>query len=158
MVEFPTLEESGITFGDVDFAVKREESTFGNVCKHAFYKCLYVVRMVWDSLIDLVSGKYSMDAVSGPVGTAGVISDAAKMGIANLAYIVVVISVNLGIFNLLPIPALDGSHVIISFFEMVTGVKVPTKVVAVMDTIGLMTLLALMVFITGKDITKLFSR
>ena len=158
VVAFPTFEESGMTFGDIDFVPTREESNLGNVCKHAFYKCVSVVRMVWESFIDLLGGKYTMDAVSGPVGTAGAISDAAKLGFANLLYIVVIISVNLGIFNLLPIPALDGSHVIISFFEMVTGIKVPTRIVATIDMIGLMALLSFMAFITFKDISKIFFR
>ncbi|MBO5788664.1 MAG: site-2 protease family protein, partial [Clostridia bacterium] len=121
-------EQSGIKYAVPDFFVTPiEHKTVGVVAKQAFYKCVWVVEMIWESLFDLVSGKYTVDALSGPVGTAGAISDAAKDGWETFALMVVVISVNLGIFNLLPLPALDGGHLLLILIEMVTRKKVSPK-------------------------------
>lgn len=153
---FPTVEESGVTVGEVDFRVLAEQKTVGTVAKHAFYKSVYAVGMIWESMIDLVTGKYSMEAMSGPVGVAGAISDAAKDGFATLAVMAVIISINLGLFNLLPFPALDGGHLLFIVIEMITGKKVPAKVGAIFDAVGLMLLFGLMIIVTFQDITKLF--
>ena len=153
---FPTVEESGVTVGEVDFRVLAEQKTVGTVAKHAFYKSVYAVGMIWESMIDMVTGKYSMEAMSGPVGVAGAISDAAKDGLATLAVVAVIISINLGLFNLLPFPALDGGHLLFIVIEMITGKKVPAKVGAIFDAVGLMLLFGLMIFVTFQDITKLF--
>lgn len=155
-VTFSTMEESGITMGEADFRVRAEKKTVGTVVKHAFYKSVYVVGMIWESMFDLFTGKYSMDAMSGPVGVAGAISEAAQNGLYSLAMITVVISINLGLFNLLPFPALDGGHLFFILIEMVTGKKVPAKVGAIIDAVGLLLLFSLMIFVTFQDIGKLF--
>ena len=71
-------------------------------------------------------------------------------------YLMVVISINLGIFNLLPLPALDGGHILLILIEMVTRRKVPPKVAGLIDFVGLSLLLLLMVAVTFKDIFALF--
>ena len=151
-IVFPSEEENGISFGTLDFYVAPEEKTFGVVIKQSFYKSCYLVQAVWDSLIDLITGRYSLKAVSGPVGTAQAISEVAKTGIYSFLYIVGLISVNLGIFNLLPLPALDGGHVLYTLIELVSRKKLPAKTIAWIDTVGLFLLLALMVVVTFKDI------
>ncbi|MBP5209589.1 MAG: site-2 protease family protein [Clostridia bacterium] len=157
-VTFPTITEQGQTLGIPDFAVKAEQKTFGNILKQSFYKSVYVVRMVWESIFDLLRGRYGVEAVSGPVGTAEVIVDAAKNGLYSLSLVAVVISVNLGIFNLLPLPALDGGHVMLNLIELITRKKVPPRYTAVIDAVGLLVLLSLIVLITCKDVTSLFKR
>ena len=154
-VVFPTVVESGVTVGQVDFRVRAEHKTVGTVIKHGFYKSVYAVGMIWESMIDMVTGKYTMEAMSGPVGVAGAISDAAKDGLATLAVVAVIISINLGLFNLLPFPALDGGHLLFIVIEMITGKKVPAKVGAIFDAVGLALLFGLMIFVTFQDITKI---
>lgn len=97
------------------------------------------------------------NAVAGPVGVIGVVSDAAKMGIPTLINIGAMISLNLGIFNLLPIPALDGGKLFLLFIEAIRGGKKldPNKE-AILNMAGFMLLMGFMVFVTYKDITKLF--
>lgn len=67
------------------------------------------------------------NSVAGPVGVIGIVSDAAKMGIINLIYIAAVISLNLGILNLLPIPALDGGRLLILGIEAIRGKEIRSK-------------------------------
>lgn len=156
-VQFPTMEESGQTFGDPDFYVYGQTKTVGSFFSHAFFKCVYVVDMIWESIFDLFTGRYGMEAVSGPVGTGNVIAEATRTGgLYALANITVIISINLGIFNLLPLPALDGGHILLNLVEIVTRKKVPQKISAIVDAVGLLLLLLLMVVVTFKDIFMLF--
>ena len=155
-IHFPTLTEQGQSFGDYDFLVYGEKKTFGVVIKQSFHKSCYMVNMVWDSLIDLITGRYSFEAVSGPIGTTTVIADAAKMGWQNLFFLMALISVNLGIFNLLPLPALDGGHIFYTLIELVTRRRLPEKVVGILDSVGLILLMGLMVVVALKDIFALF--
>lgn len=96
------------------------------------------------------------NSVAGPVGVIGIVSDAAKMGIINLIYIAAVISLNLGILNLLPIPALDGGRLLILGIEAIRGKKLDPNKEAMIHSVGLMVLMGFMLFVTYKDILKLF--
>ena len=154
-IVFPTQEESGETFGVIDFRPYAEEKNFGVVVKQSFYKSKYLVTMIWDSLIDLITGRYSLKAVSGPVGTATVISNAAKSGFNTLLLLTALISVNLGIFNLLPLPALDGGHLLYTLIELISRRRLPPKAIQIIDSVGLILLLGLMVVVTAKDIFTL---
>lgn len=157
-IQFPKTEQSGQSFGDADFRIYAErDHHFGTIVKHTFYKSVYIVGMVWQSAFDLITGRYSFDAVSGPVGTGQVIADAAKSGLATLANITAVITINLGIFNLFPLPALDGGHIFVNLAEIITRKKIPPKVTAIIDTVGLVLLMGLMLVVTAKDIFRLFS-
>jgi regulator of sigma E protease len=157
-VHFPVRQMSGQLFGATDFLVYQvEKKDFATVAEQAFYKSCLNVKMVCDSLIDLIGGRYTMEAVSGPIGTAGVITDAAASGDSEYLFsLIALITINLGIFNLLPVPALDGSHIIYTLVEMVTRKKPPAKLVTILDMIGLFALLGLMVLITFKDIAAFF--
>lgn len=154
-ITFPTQEENGETFGVIDFVPYAVHKNFGTVVSQSFHRAGYLVRMVWDSIIDLITGRYSLRAVSGPVGTAGVISDAAKSGMNTLLLLTALISVNLGIFNLLPLPALDGGHLFYTLIEMVSRRRLPPKVVSIIDAVGMFLLFGLMIVVTVKDIVTL---
>ena len=154
-VVFPTVTESGQSFGSMDFRVRRAEKTFGNFMTFSFRKSFLIVRMCWESLFDLITGRYTLAAVSGPVGISSAIGNAAKEGITSLLYIVSLISINLGFMNLLPIPALDGGRLITVLFEMITRKRVPEKIEGMINTVGLMVLLLLSFVIMIKDVVQL---
>lgn len=154
-VVFPTATESEQTFGMVDFGVNKKEKTLLSVLGYSFEKSVLTVRMCWESLFDLISGRYSLGAVSGPIGISSAIGTAASYGIPSLLNIVVLISINLGVMNLLPIPALDGGRLISILFEMITRKKVPQKIEAAINAVGLMLLLGLSVLVMVKDVFQL---
>ena len=155
-VVFPVLEEQGQSFGMMDFRVYAKEKTFGGTLSYAFSKSALTVRMVWESLYDLITGRYSFGAVSGPVGISGALGDAASAGIAPLLSLVALISINLGVMNLLPLPALDGGRLLTIAIEMITRKKLPTKVEGIVNAVGLILLLGLSFVILIKDIVQIF--
>ncbi len=155
-VVFPTEESEGQVFGVMDFQVWASEKTFGSVLSYSMSKSWLIIRMVWESLFDLITGRYTIAAVSGPVGISGAIGDAAKLGFTSLLYITGLISINLGVMNLLPIPALDGGRLVCILFEMITRKRIPKNIEASVNGIGLLLLLGFSVFIMIKDIVGLF--
>jgi regulator of sigma E protease len=158
-VSFPIFSESGASFGEADFKLYAEPKTVGNVIKHGFFRSFSTAKMIWDSLVDMVSGRYGVEAVSGPVGITQEIGKAAKAGLSTLLYMGVVISMNLGIFNLLPIPALDGGRLFFRIIEAIRGGK-PLKPEweSYIHMVGILVLLGLMILISFKDVVQLFRK
>ena len=112
--------------------------------------------MVFLSLVDLIRGRYSINELSGPVGVTSVISQAASYGIDSLLNIIAFISINVGIFNLIPFPALDGGRALLLLVEMITNKHLNRKTEAIINFIGLAFLLIIMLFATYNDILKFF--
>ncbi len=155
-VKFPTFMESGTVFGNVDFYVLGEDVNPATVLKHSFFRAVSTIKMIWESLFDLVTGRYDMGAVSGPVGVTEALGEAAEEGAQDLIYLAVVISMNLGIMNLLPFPALDGGRLLFQLIELVRRKPIPTEVEGMVHFAGLVLLMILFVVITFKDIMNLF--
>ena len=154
-VEFPTFTDSGATFGEADFIPYAEPKNFGNIIKHSFFRSLSTIKMIWDSLVDMISGRYGLEAVSGPIGITETVGEVAKQGGMNLLYLFVVLAMNLGVVNLLPVPALDGGRFVFLLIEGIIGRPINRKVEAYVNAAGLFILLALMVLIGFKDIFTL---
>ncbi len=157
-VRFGTFSESGATFGSYDFKVKAENRGFGSLIKHTFFRSVSTVKMVYDSLFGLITGRFGIEAVSGPVGVVEVVGDAAKMGWGNLIYIVAVLTINLGVFNMLPFPALDGGRFLFLIIEAIRRKPINKNVEAYINFAGIVILFAFMIFVTCKDILKLIFR
>lgn len=155
-VVFPTETEQGQVFGMMDFRVYRKEKNFGNVMGYAFSRAGLIVRMCWESIADLITGRYTLAAVSGPVGISEAIGTAAKAGEIELLNIVGLISINLGVMNLLPVPALDGGRMVTILIEMITRKKLPPNVESTINAVGLAVLLGLSFIIMIKDVVGLF--
>lgn len=155
-VKFATEEIEGISYLTVDFYVVPEEKTFLSYISQTFNTALSYCAVVLRSLIDLIAGKYGISAISGPVGVTAVIGSAAKQSLLNLIPIMALITINLGLFNLLPLPALDGGRLVFILFEMIFKKPVPQKYEAVVHLVGMILLLTLMALITFKDIFALF--
>lgn len=155
-VKFPTFTDSGVVFGQYDFTLKNEDVNPLTIFKHAALRSFSTVKIVIDGLVDLVTGRYGMDAVSGPVGMTEAVGTATSGGPYSLLYLFTLITMNLGVFNLLPLPALDGGRIIFLIIEGIRRKPLKREIEHFINTAGLMVLLALMVFITIKDIFKLF--
>lgn len=156
-VVFPTDKEQGQIFGMMDFQVYRIEKNFFKVIGYSLSKSVLIVRMCWESIIDLITGRYTVAAVSGPVGISQVIGEAANQGATSLLSIVSLISINLGVMNLLPVPALDGGRMVMILIEMITRKKVPANIEATINAVGLAILLGLSAIIMIKDVIGLFN-
>ena len=156
-VVIPNDTQDGTVVGLIDFVVVREEALdFPTVIKHTWYRSLSTVKTVFDSLFGLFSGRFGVEAISGPVGITKTIGEVAQnYGFLNLLYLVVVISVNLGVMNLLPLPALDGGHIFIYLIELIRRKPLKKEVEAMINFIGLVLLLGLAVIIAFKDVFTL---
>ncbi len=155
-VVFPTESSAGATFGNYDFIMQAEKADFGTIMKHSFFRSFSTVKVIVDSLVDLIGGRYGADAVSGPVGMAGAVGEATKSGFNSILYLFTLITMNLGVFNLLPLPALDGGRLIFLVIEGIRRKPVKKEIEQTINTVGIMLLMALMLFITVKDIFNLF--
>lgn len=167
-VVFPVVENQGQTIGIMDFqiyAIDKEITSVGSfftvagkIIGYSVSKSVLIVRMCYESIIDLIVGRYTVEAVSGPVGITEVIGEAANLGIAPLFSMIALISINLGIMNLLPIPALDGGRMILILVEMIAKKKLPPEIEAKINGISLAILLGLSAIIMIKDIVVIFIR
>ena len=156
-VRFPTISSEGQAFGIIDFAITGyNDKNIFTVLSTAFRKSALTMRMCWESIYDLLTGRYTAAAISGPVGISSAIGEAAKAGFLSLLNITVIISMNLGFMNLLPIPALDGGRIAVILIEMVTRKKLPARVEAIINGVGLALLLLLSAVIMVKDVIGLF--
>lgn len=117
---------------------------------------LNLTGMLYKFLGMLITGKLGLGGVSGPVGVVKEIGNAAKTGVANLIFLLAYININLGVFNLLPIPALDGGRAIFILIEMIFGKKISQEKEGYIHMVGLILLLGLIAIVTIKDVIKLF--
>ena len=157
-VQFDTWQdEDGQTHMSLGFVVYGIKKTPRSVLKEAWNSTLYYGRIVFTSLADLVRGRESINNLSGPVGIVTAIGQAASYGWQDLLELLALITINLGVFNLLPFPALDGGKVVFLIIEGVTGHAVPEKLQGLL-TIGAFALLfGLMLFATYNDIIRLLT-
>lgn len=161
-VQFGSTTEDGIVLGVMDFTVFGKEKTFGGVLREAFWQSYATVYMTFDSLVDTFSGRYGIDAVGGPVAVGGEIDKTIKQSegftdtLVTLSSLVVMISVSLGIFNLLPIPVLDGGRLLFYIIEAIRRKPLNPKYEQAVSAVFTVLLLGLMAFVLIKDIAGLF--
>lgn len=155
-VTFETYtDEDGYKQMVIDFYVYPREKTVASVIDEAAKWTVSLARTVFLSLVDLVTGNVAINQMSGPVGIVSVISEAATIGIENVLMILAMITINLGIFNLIPFPALDGGRLMFLIVELLRGKPVNQKYEILVNTAGMVMLLAFMAFVTFSDITRL---
>lgn len=157
-VRFDTWQdEAGEQHMSLGFTVYGIEKTPANVVKEAANSVLYYGRIIFTSLVDLLRGRESINDLSGPVGIVTAIGQAASYGLRDLLDLLVLISINLGIFNLLPFPALDGGKVAFLLIEGLTGHAVPEKIQGSLTMAAFALLFGLMLFATYNDILRLIA-
>ena len=108
------------------------------------------------SVIKLIQGTLSPKTLGGPIMIAQMAGQQAKLGMANLLFFTALISVNLAILNFLPIPVLDGGHLIFFFIEAVIGRPVSIRVREIAQQAGIFVLILLMIYVFYNDITRVF--
>ncbi len=145
-----------------DFSILGEEKNVLNVLGSALGYSLSMGRMVYLSLFDLLRGQYGLNDLAGPIGTVTVIADIAQSSMVNVDWsglfmMMAMITINIGLFNLLPVPALDGGHLFFMVFEVIFRKPVPQKYESWIHAAGLIILLGFMAIISFSDIWKLVS-
>jgi regulator of sigma E protease len=161
-VQFKQFEFEGKLYIEQDFIIVGEDHTFFNVLKNSILDSASIVQMVRLSLVDLCTGKYGMKDVSGPIGTISAIADSTAQGptaidklftaLTLLSYI----TINVGVFNLLPVPALDDGRLFFIFIEMIRRKPISPKKEGIIHTVGLVILLLFMLIVSISDIIKVF--
>lgn len=150
----PTEDENLKTIV-IDFRVLPIEKTPITVVKEAGLWTCSLARMVFLSVMDLITGRVAVNTLAGPVGVVSVISDAVSYGWDSLAMVMALITINLGVFNLLPVPALDGGKLFLLLVEAIRRKPIPEKYEIFINSAGFVLLMGLMAFATFNDIAKL---
>ena len=156
-VEFPVITDENI--GEcytLDFLVYGEKRSFISTVKYSFDWTISISKSIYSFFGTLFTGNADLNQISGPVGTTAAIGQSVQLGLDSLLLIVALISINLGIVNLLPFPALDGGRILFLAIEAVRRKPMSQKVEYSINAAGLILLLTLMLVITVKDVIQLF--
>lgn len=148
-----------------DFTVKPLEKNFGTVLEQTVSQTCTLAKTVWQSLIMLVQGRFSINDLSGPVGMTKAVSMVASEGLKtnflsavnNIIFIMALITVNLGVVNMLPFPALDGGRFVFLLIEAVIRRPLPRKFEYIVNGVGLAILLIFILLISVKDVWQLIT-
>lgn len=163
-VDFYTyLGDDGEPAVAIDFSVEPIKKTFASLVSESWNSTFSVVRMIWKSLFGLVTGTYGMNDMAGPVGAASVVTQAAQVGLEtsfldavnNIVYMMMIITVNLGIVNLLPLPALDGGRFLFMLIEVIIRRPIPQRYEGWVHAAGFIILLGFIAVITLNDIVRI---
>ena len=114
--------------------------------------------MMYDVLRQLLTGDVSVKELSGPVGIVYAVNETAKSGIMYVVYLAALLSLNLAIINMLPLPALDGGRLLFLVIRKITGRRVTDEMEGRIHFIGIMLLMLLMVYVTFNDVISSSSR
>lgn len=140
---------------DVGFSVLPVEKNFFTVTKEAFMNTLSYGRLIYLSLLDLVTGHIPVNQLSGPVGIVSELGRALNIGWTSVVQILALISINLGIVNMLPLPALDGGRALLLIVEAIRRKPIRQKYEIAINMAGFAVLMCLMVFVSFNDILRL---
>lgn len=147
---FPEVKEGRTVIGVAPAYIK----SFSSAVRGGFEKTSMFLRLMFEFIGMVFQGKVSTNDLSGPVGVIREVGVAARLGIYNLLYLLGFISINLGFFNLLPIPALDGSRIVFLVIELIRGKPIDPDREGFIHLIGFVLLISLMLIVTYKDILK----
>jgi len=165
-VTFETMKaQEGKNVIIYDFIIRGVRPSLSNVPRYAFQEAASMSRIVWISLFDLLTGQYGLSDLSGPIGAVGYIAEAATQTTPSgerdysfLLTIMALMTINIGIFNLLPVPAMDGGRLLFMLIELIFRRRVPAKYEGWIHAVGLVLLLIFMAVVSFSDIVNLIKR
>jgi len=152
-----TIEEKGQSYGQIGVMYESpvEKNPLKAVAFGAEQTYTWFVK-IFELLGMLVTGQFTIDALSGPVGIYKATEEVAQYGVFNLMNWAAILSINLGIMNLLPLPALDGGRLLFFLFEAIRGKPIDRQKEGMVHFVGIMLLMVLMVVVTWNDIQRFF--
>ena len=148
----------------LDFRIYGLDKTVGNVASYTCRQFVSTARLIWISLRDLIRGKYGFHDLSGVVGIVDTAVEAVEAKetfhdkAMNLMDLMSFITINVGIFNLIPFPALDGGRLVFLIIEAIRRKQIPAHIEGMIHFVGLAVLMILMIAVTFQDIAKIFQR
>ncbi|MFZ5979973.1 MAG: RIP metalloprotease RseP [Candidatus Zixiibacteriota bacterium] len=148
------------TIGIIGFYEKTwiaDQYNIASAFKQGFYTAHYWVYETGKVVVSLITGKFSMKMIGGPVFIAKASGEAARKGIYSLFSLMALLSINLAVLNVLPIPILDGGHLVFLIAEKIKGSPLSVKTRAIAQQVGLLLLMAVIIMVTYNDILRLFS-
>ena len=162
-VVFPQFEDQDIIFGESDFKVWAiRDPSLWQLIRVTCHRSLSLVKMVWDSLFNLITGRFSVSSLSSPIGVTAAVKDTitqsgwdAQQILQYVLNITAVISINLGVFNLIPFPALDGGRFLFLVIEGIRRKPISQEIESKIHFAGIVLLMILMVLVVSKDIIAL---
>ena len=155
-INFSVKGEDGKLYWSPGFKVTRVSPSFFGAFDYAGRQTFSLMRNSILSISDLVTGRIGLSELSGPVGVGQVVGQAAQAGLMSVLSLAAFISISIGIFNLLPFPALDGGRIVFLLLEAVRRKPVNPKWEGYINAAGLILLFGLMIVVTLKDIIGLF--
>ena len=141
------------------FTLQKMDINALNVWGEAWNRTKFVVKLVYQSFWQIVTGKIGIHEVSGPVGIVKEVNTAVNSGDESwldVLNLIALLTINLGIFNLLPIPALDGGRILFVLWELITRKRIPPDKEGIIHAVGMLLLLLFVLVISFKDVMSLF--
>lgn len=152
-----TTLEDGSPYYLVGFTVEQKPLGILGALHEGFFQTIWMIKLVFISLGMLFTGGASVGDLSGPVGVVSAMSTVAQTGFADFIFFAGFLAVNIGVMNLLPLPALDGGRIFFVFYEMIFKKPIPRDKEGYVHFIGFMLLIGLMLFATWNDIMRLIT-
>lgn len=157
-----TTYEDGTEAIQFDMYILGVDTNFFNVLKYSALETVSTIKIVYNSLFDLITGQYSFRDLAGPIGTVDYIAEAATTAVeeTNYSYILFImalITVNVGVFNLLPLPALDGGRLFFMLIELIRRKPINPKYEGFVHAAGMILLIGFMIAVSASDIYKLIT-
>ncbi len=135
---------------------KVPEKGFLKSFEYAIKQELAMFKQMFAVLGSLITGKLSVNQLSGPVGIYSIVGDVKSQGLNAILYLIALLSINVGVINLIPLPAFDGGRILFVIIEKIKGSPINPKVENTIHSIGFILLMILMIYVTFNDIIKLF--
>ncbi len=140
----------------VGFYIDMEPIGLWNILREAFYETVWMAKLVFVSLGMLLKGQVGMQDMSGPVGVVYAMNTVARSGWLNFLFFAAFLAVNIGVMNLLPLPALDGGRIFFVLVEIIFGKPIPKEKEGWIHFVGFALLILLMLYATWNDILRIF--
>lgn len=138
----------------IEFEVIIQKTNLFNALGKGIIATVNIIKLIFSNTIEMITGKVPLE-IAGPLGIAQMSGEAAKLGWLNLLYFTAIISIFIGFFNLLPIPTLDGGHIIIITIEKIRGKALEAEKMNFIYLIGLSIIIFIFLFATYKDISRI---
>lgn len=152
----PFKTETGYKLGVI---FQSEKASFIKCAEDAVYDTIYICKAVVFALSDLIKGDVGINTLSGPVEIVSTVDKVASVDSSymylNILLLFAMITVNLGVFNLLPFPALDGGSIVFALYELITRKKVKSEIIGYASAVGFALLMILAIYVTAGDIIDL---